>query len=83
MNRSPRVWNQEAKQPDVREHRKGICGSQAELLRGGGEAALLAGGLEFFVVWRTGVIPANSNGGLMSLSGEARVIAKTVATTEE
>ena len=43
----------------------GICGIQAELLKAGGEAALLALHSVFSVVWRTGIIPADWKRGLI------------------
>ena len=59
----------------------GICGIHAELLKAGGNAALVSLHAVLCSAWNTGIIPT-ARGALLSLSGKGRVIAKTATTTE-
>ena len=58
-----------------------ICDIHAELLKAGGNAALVLLHAVLCSAWNTGIIPTDWKRALLSVSGKGRVIAKT-ATTE-
>ena len=60
----------------------GICGIHAELLKAGGDAALMSLHAVLCSAWNTGVTPTDWKRALLSLPGKGRVIAKIATTTE-
>ena len=59
-----------------------ICGIHAELLKAGGNAALLLLHTVLCSAWNTGIIPTDWKRGLVTLSRKGMVIARTATTTE-
>ena len=60
----------------------GICGIHDELLKAGGNAALLSLHVVLCSVWNTGIIPTDWKKGLVVFSGKEEVIVRTAITTE-
>ena len=60
----------------------GICDIRAELLKAGGNDALVSLHAVLCSDWNTGIIPTEWKISLLSLSGKGSVIAKTATTTE-
>ena len=58
----------------------GVCGIHAEVLKAGGNAALMSSHVVLCSAWNTGIIQTDR--ALLSLSGKRRVIARTATTTE-
>ena len=60
----------------------GICGIHAELLKAGGNAALVPLHAVLCSAWNTGIIPTDWKRAFLSLSGMGRVIVRSATTTE-
>ena len=60
----------------------GICGIHAELLKAGGDAALVSLHAVLCSAWNTGIIPPDWKSGLVAPLWKRKAIAKTATTTE-
>ena len=60
----------------------GICGIHAELLKAGGNAALVLLHAVLCCAWNTGIIPTDWKRALLSLSGKVKVTARMATTTK-